>query len=77
MSTKTMLLKSFLRLLAYDCVQGIINLVRVERFVTSPLPHRPGRADFPHPVPQVMDSLHKQNDRFLAWLKKKYTVSAC
>ena len=24
---------------------------RVERFVASPLPHRPGRADFPHPVP--------------------------
>ena len=44
---------------------------RVERFVTSPLPHRPGRADFPHPVPQVMDSLHKQNDRFWVWLTQK------
>jgi len=26
--------------------------VRVERVVTSPLPHRSGRAAFPHPVPQ-------------------------
>jgi len=27
-------------------------IVRVERVVTSPLPHRSGRAAFPHPVPQ-------------------------
>lgn len=26
--------------------------VRVERVVTSPLPHRSGRANFQHPVPQ-------------------------
>jgi len=31
--------------------------VRVERFVTSPLPRRSGRAAFPHPVPQHLDLL--------------------
>jgi len=30
---------------------------RVERFVTSPLPHRSGRAELPHPVPLLMVSL--------------------
>ncbi|MDZ7692697.1 MAG: hypothetical protein U5K69_16490 [Balneolaceae bacterium] len=30
---------------------------RVERFVTSPLPHRPVRADFPHTVPLNLVSL--------------------
>ena len=30
---------------------------RVERFVTSPLPHRPVRADFPHTVPLSVNSL--------------------
>lgn len=31
--------------------------IRVERVVTSPLPHRSGRAAFPHPVPQKSGSL--------------------
>jgi transposase len=30
---------------------------RVGRDVAAPAPHRPGRADFPHPVPHVTDSL--------------------
>jgi hypothetical protein len=30
---------------------------RVDGGVTVPIPHRPGRADFPHPVPHERDSL--------------------
>ncbi|MFH1159675.1 MAG: hypothetical protein V1733_01840, partial [bacterium] len=37
---------------------------RVERFVTSPLPHRSGRADFPHPVPHLTDSLKDSCEQF-------------
>jgi hypothetical protein len=33
------------------------QVFRVERVVTSPLPHRPGRAAFPHPVPRQLVSL--------------------
>ena len=35
----------------------VIVYFRVERIVTSPLPHRPVRADFPHTVPLKLDSL--------------------
>jgi APA family basic amino acid/polyamine antiporter len=46
---------------AFDFQAGSATLVisgfRVERFVTSPLPHRPVRADFPHTVPLFMVSL--------------------
>jgi hypothetical protein len=31
------------------------NICRVGGGVTAPTPHRPGRADFPHPVPQGRD----------------------
>jgi hypothetical protein len=31
-----------------------LYLVRVERVVTFPLPHRPGREAFPHPVPRQL-----------------------
>lgn len=37
---------------------------RVERFVTSPLPHRPVRAAFPHTVPLKSVSLLKMCDKF-------------
>ena len=50
---------------------AFLFIFRVERFVTSPHPHSPGRADFPHPVLQVKVSLHKQNDRFWGRLKQK------
>ena len=39
--------------------------VRVERFVTSPLPHRPVLAAFLHTVPPFMVSLKDYCDRFL------------
>ena len=32
-------------------IEGSTPAFRVERFVTSPLPHRPVLADFPHTVP--------------------------
>ena len=43
---------------------------RVERFVTAPLPHRPGRADFPHPVPANSDSLKDNYGIFHPFVKK-------
>jgi hypothetical protein len=36
---------------------------RVERFVASPLPHRPVRADFLHTVPPKSDSLLDKSDK--------------
>ena len=37
---------------------------RVERVVTSPLPHRPVRADFPHTVLPITASLKDSSDRY-------------
>jgi len=37
--------------------------VRVERLITSPLPHRSVRADFPHTVPLKLVSLKDKNDK--------------
>ncbi len=37
---------------------------RVERFVTSALPHRPVRADFPHTVRLITASLKDTLDRY-------------
>ena len=42
-----------------------IILLRVERFVTLPLPHRPVRADFPHTVPLKSVSLVDDYDKVL------------
>jgi len=46
--------------------------VRVEQVVAFLLPHRPGRADFPHPVPLNPVSLKENCDRF--WVSAKAAI---
>jgi hypothetical protein len=48
----------------YSLTQQKRETFRVERFVTSPLPHRPVRAAFPHTVPLKSDSLNNTSDKF-------------
>jgi|AntRauTorcE11898_2_1112593.scaffolds.fasta_scaffold92350_2 hypothetical protein len=48
------------------------GVVRVEQVVAFLLPHRPGRADFPHPVPLIPVSLKENCDRF--WVSTKAAI---
>lgn len=50
----------------------VILSVRVEQVVAFLLPHRPGRADFPHPVPLNPVSLKENCDRF--WVSAKAAI---
>ena len=46
----------------------ILSFCRVDGDVASPVPHRPGRADFPHPVPHAEVSLRERRAGERPWL---------
>ena len=47
---------------------ALLGAIRVVRFVTSPHPHRPVRADFPHTVPHHNSFAKDSCEQLWVWL---------